>query len=106
MKMGQEHNSQTITKDRISSGIVEILQDLTMDWDLEFDGAINSETGLVEDLGFESIDIVEFVVGTEEHFKRRGLPFEELLMVDGRYVDDIKVQDAVDFLYRHLNSQL
>ena len=45
-----------------------------------------------------------FVVAIEECFRQRGLPFEELLMLDGRYVDEIRVKEAVDFLCTHLNG--
>ena len=47
--------------------------------------------GQIGDLGFESIDIVQFVVALEENFKRRDMPFEKLLMIDGRYVDELSV---------------
>ena len=67
--------------------IIHILETMTSDWDMEFTESIASNTGLVSDLAFESIDIVQFVVAIEERFQRRKLPFEELLMVDGRYVD-------------------
>ena len=83
--------------------LVGILQDMTSDWDTEFDGGIRPETRLIADLGFESIDVVQFVVAVEERYQRRELPFEEILMADGRYVDEVRVGDAVDFLVRHLN---
>ena len=93
-----------IAKEEILFKLIEILKDMTSDWDLDYSGGIGLETRLVTDLGFESIDIVQFVVAIEERFKRRRLPFEELLMNDGRYVDDVNVRDTVDFLYRHLNN--
>ncbi|MCU0289998.1 MAG: acyl carrier protein, partial [Acidobacteria bacterium] len=78
--------------------------DTCRDWDMDFEGDISPDTKLIGDLAFESIDVVQFIVAIEERFKRRGLPFEEFLMKDGRYVDEIWVKDAVNFLYRHLNS--
>jgi acyl carrier protein len=95
--------SQNVTKEKIQSDIIELLKDLTSDWDLELDVSFHAGTQLVNELEFESIDIVEFVVAVEELYKRRGLPFEELLMLDGRYVDEITVNDVVNFLYPHLN---
>ena len=96
--------SQNVTKEKIQADIIELLKDLTSDWDLELDVSFHAGTQLVNELEFESIDIVEFVVAVEELYKRRGLPFEELLMLDGRYVDEITVKDVVNFLYPHLNS--
>ena len=89
----------------IRTNITEILQDMTADWDTDFSGPIGPETKLVDDLGFESIDIVQFIVAIEEHFQRRGLPWEEILMSDGRYVDEIKVGDTAALLFPHLNNE-
>ena len=91
-------------KDQIIQGLVDILEDMTSDWDLEFDGSIGADTKLMEDLEFESIDVVQFVTAIEEHYGSRGLPFEELLMIDGRYVDEVVVDKTADFLIRHLNA--
>ena len=102
--MEKKENFETVSREDILAGIIKVVEDLTQDWDLEFEGAINAETGLVGDLEFESIDIVEFVVAIEQYIKKRGLPFEELLMDEGRYVDEIKIKDTVDFLYNHLHG--
>lgn len=93
------------TATAIMKGIVELLEDMITDWDTDFDGAIGPDTRLVADLSFESIDIVQFIVAIEERFRCRGLPFEEFLMTDGRYVDEIRVRDAVAFLHGHLNTR-
>lgn len=59
-------------------------------------------TLLVSDLEFESIDVVQFVVQVEEVFQRKDLPFEKLLMVEGRYKDDLSVEEVADFLHEYL----
>ena len=88
----------------IDDGVVSILEEMTSDWDLDLDGGIGSQTRLIEDLAFESIDVVQFVVELEQRFGRRGLPFEQLLMSDGRYVDDLTVIQVAAFLHTHLNG--
>jgi acyl carrier protein len=92
-------DDRTITDD-----LVHILRDMTSDWDTGFSGGIGEDTYLVRDLGCESIDVVQFVVAIEEKFQRRDLPIEKLLMIDGRYVDDLRVGDVVAFLRRHLTA--
>ena len=82
--------------------VTRILEDMTSDWDLEFSGGIGPETCLIADLAFESIDVVQLVVAIEERFARRDLPFEKLLMADGRYVDDVRVSQIVQFLESNL----
>jgi len=85
-------------QDGIAGSVLEILDDMTSDWDLDFSGGIGMDSLLIADLAFESIDVVQLVVALEERFDRRDLPFETLLMTDGRYVDDLAVHQIVDFL--------
>jgi acyl carrier protein len=44
------------------------------------------------------------VVALEERFRRRNLGFDQLLMADGRYVDDLAVAEIVHFLSMRLAS--
>ena len=89
-------------KETILENVVRILNDLTGDWEMEFSGPIGPGTMIISDLEFESIDVVQFVVQIEEQYKRKDLPFEKLLMRDGRYRDDISVGEVVDFLHTYL----
>jgi acyl carrier protein len=102
--MVQGGSETRLSKEALLHDVIRILEDITSDWDLEFSGGINHDTRLIADLAFESIDVVEFVVAIEGQFMRRDLPFEKLLMVDGRYVDDLHVAEVVDFLHEHLKS--
>jgi acyl carrier protein len=104
MNMNSEMNSGHNSKEIINKELIEILEDMTSDWDMDLSGPIGLNTKLIEDLEFESIDVVQFIVAIEERFQRRGLPFEEFLMIDGRYVDEIKVEDAVNFLVQHIKG--
>ncbi len=89
---------QAVNTDEIVSRVSSVLADMTGDWDIDYEGEINRETRLIGDLAFESIDIVQLVVAIEGEFQKRGIPFEKLLMIDGRYVDDLTVGDMADFL--------
>jgi acyl carrier protein len=44
------------------------------------------------------------VVALEKEFNCKGLPFEQLFMQDGDYVDEILVKDVVDFLSENLKK--
>ncbi len=91
-----------LSKDAVLSGVVELLRDMVADWDLDHSEAIGPNTRLIEDLAFESIDIVQLVVTIEQKFQRKGLPFEKLFMRDGDYVEEISVAEVVDFLCTNL----
>jgi acyl carrier protein len=84
--------------------VLQVLKDLTADWDSDYAGDVGPDTLLIQDLDFESIDVVELVVSLEGRFERRDLPFEKLLMQDGRYVEDLTVRQVVDFLQSELSK--
>src|SRR4051794_23222888 len=86
----------------IRSELISILENITQDWGLDLHSGIAGSTGLMGDLGFESIDIVMFIVAIETRFAQKGLPFETLLMRDERYVEELSVDDVTAFLVREL----
>jgi acyl carrier protein len=93
---------KTFTRDELESGVCALLADMTADWDLDSSEPITGETRLMADLAFNSIDVVQLVVGLEALVQRRHLHFENLLMVDGRYVMELQVKQIVDFLMEQL----
>lgn len=92
----------TLGKRDFEAETIAILKDITKDWDSGFDGGITADTQIVGDMGFESIDVVILVTAIETHFGRRDLPFENLLMTEGRYVDDLSVRQIAAFLSQHI----
>lgn len=100
--MTQTHSDKEVGNDQVTEELVAILENLTGDWETGFNGAIGPNTMLISDLGFESIDVVHLIVALEEHFRRNDLPFESLLMDEGRYVQDLRVGDVANFLRQHV----
>jgi acyl carrier protein len=90
------------THDQYVQDTIEMLQELTSDWDTDINGQISATTSIVNDLGFESLDVVYLVTAIEQRYGRRDLPFEQLLMVDGRYVDDLNVTQIAEFLQTNI----
>ncbi|WP_295686091.1 phosphopantetheine-binding protein [uncultured Nevskia sp.] len=86
------------THDNYVKQLIVLLEDFTQDWDHEFEGRMDPNTRLLGDLGFESIDIIQLVVAIEEDISKKKVPFEKLLMKDGRYVDDLSIGQIADFL--------
>lgn len=93
-----------VSRKEIVADLVQMIGDITQDWDLDFDGGITERTRLISDLGFQSIDVVMLVGEVHKHYGRRNLPFERLLMVDGRYAEEISISDMADFLQVELNG--
>jgi len=84
--------------EQVLSELVMILEDMTEDWDMEYEGGIGAGTKLIGELSFESIEVVQLMVLIEEHFKLKSFNSEDLLMEDGRYVDELTVGRIAQFL--------
>jgi len=91
------------TRADIEKTVVAIVNQTISDWDVDVPGGVSIDTQLMQDLAFESIDIVQFAVAVEQAAGRKGLPFEKLFMKDGDYVDDVSLNQVVDFLCGELN---
>ena len=79
-----------------------LLNDMIQEWDMEILESIDVETRLIDDLGFESVDLMQLIVAIEQTFGVRGLPYEQVLMQDGGYVTEITVRQLTDFLHRSI----
>ncbi len=93
-----------LNTESIQLKVITVLQDMIADWELDDVNEIGAETKLMEDLAFESLDVVQFVVALEKAFERKNLPFQNLFMHDGDYVDEIKVKEVVEFLNKNITT--
>lgn len=91
-----------MNKNAIQDQIIQTLKDFIEDWGL--DAEVTADTTIVEDLEFDSIDVIQFTVELEKVFCNRKLGFQDLLMKDGRYVDDLSVAEFAAFLHTKLAS--
>ena len=90
-------------RDAILYDLINLLKDMTSDWEMAFSNPIGAETLLMADLGLKSIQMVQLVVAIEGHFKRKDLPFQELFMPNHGELNDLRVSELVDFLHTHLS---
>jgi len=86
----------------VGETVFQTLEDFVRDWALEAE--ITSATTVVGDLEFDSIDVIQFTVALETAFGGRKLGFQDLLMQNGRYVDDLSLGQFQDFLEMRLTS--
>lgn len=80
------------------AAITLILQEEAGDWDLTGPQPIAPETLLGQDLGIDSLGLVRILARIEAHLGKRSLPFEKLLVRDGRYVDDLSMAELMNFV--------
>lgn len=90
------------TRADVESTVVTVATDTVSGWDLDLPDGITLDTRLMEDLSFESIDVVQFAVAIEQAVERKGLPFEKLFMKEGEYVDDVQLREVAGFLCKEL----
>lgn len=90
----------SINYEQVLADVLDLLNRVKDDW--EYSGTITAQTGLISDLGFESLELVVLGGSIQEHYKQT-LPFPQFLAELGeRKVTDIYVSDLVDFVHRHV----
>ncbi|MBN2886552.1 MAG: hypothetical protein JXM75_07600, partial [Chromatiaceae bacterium] len=87
-----------IDRDELHARLLPLLADLVPDWD--FDGweqRLDDDTRLIADLDLTSVEFIDLFVGIEKAVGR-SIGFHDLLMVDGRYITDLRLGDLLDFV--------
>src|SRR5262245_43917679 len=98
------HDMVEATREQIAADLEKIFRDTMGDW--EYSGEITAETRLFADLGLESIDMVALGAAIEEHYGRT-FPFAQWLsQLREQQVDDIRVNEVIQFLHDYMNSSL
>lgn len=92
-----QESDAALQKQAVRDGVIGLLEGMVADWGQE-GAAVTPETRLVADLEFASVDVIHLAVAIEEHFHRPRMGFQELLMKDGRYVDDVTVGHIIEFV--------
>jgi len=90
----------------IEQRVVQVVNEMVADWDSSDPPGVDLNTRLIGDLEFESIEIVQLAVALGQHFDYEDVPFEELFMRDGDYVEDLTVAQIATFLRSHLQSAI
>jgi acyl carrier protein len=85
----------------IRERVLSVLTDFVADWGVE--ERITPASRIVEDLEFDSIDVIQLTVALERELGSRKIGFQDLLMRDGRYVDDLSVGQIQEFLVRRFS---
>ena len=93
----------TIEEEPIAHLLIEIVDDLIQDWGLDLAEPVGVDTLLVADLEFASVDVIQLCVAVEEHYGRK-LGFQDLLMHDGSYVQDLALGEMVRFIAKQVSG--
>jgi acyl carrier protein len=100
--MSEERSQVTYDKESLYKLFVECLETVVPDVKEAFN-SIELNTNLGRDLNLQSIEFVRLVATVQRKLEGVKLPFQELFVTpDGSPVEDITVEDVVDFLYKNL----
>ena len=96
----QEHCSPP-GQSQVLATVIEAATSLIQGWDRAFSAPISAETRLIADLGCQSLYIIMLTAQLSRRFKRSDIPFERLLLVDGRPVSDVSLGAMAEFLWAY-----
>lgn len=90
------------TRDQIRADLIRLLRQLHDDHDE--DEVITDEMGLLDDLNWQSVELIVLANALQEHY-RQVFPFTEFLADLGeRGLNDITVGQWVDFIRENLEA--
>lgn len=89
------------TREQIRADIEAILQEMISAWGVD-DDEIGAGTKVVADLGFSSVDLIHLMASIEMRFHLK-LPYDEIIVKDGQYAEDVSVDELVDFVSRNID---
>lgn len=91
----------TPSKETIETAILELLADMTSDWDLEQE-ELGGQTRLSADLGFSSVDMLELLAGIDMKYRRK-LRYDRLILREGRYINELTVENLAVFVHENFD---
>ena len=101
VKQKAEHPDKQI----IFADLTKILMELISAGEEQFGLSLTPETLLGADLGLKSINLVQLVAAIQRLYNRFDLPFQELFLPSDRPVNDLRIAELAEFLYKNLNGQ-
>jgi acyl carrier protein len=90
------------SKEEVSRTIIGVLGELLDSWGLSGE-VITEETRLNADLCLSSVDMLEVMALIDVKFSRR-FKYEELVVQDGHYRNELRVGEVADFVLARLDT--
>ncbi len=86
----------------VEQSVIGLTADLIEDWGLDVE--VTPQTFLRADLGFDSSDIMQIFTAIHEHYRGVEFKFQELVMKDNKFVDDLTIGQISVFVLRKLGA--
>jgi acyl carrier protein len=89
------------TQDEALGCVIGFLKEFIEGWDIDDD--ITSQTKFNVDLGFSSIDMLHYLAFIDMNLQKKH-PFEQLIMTNGVYKNELSVAELAAFIFEHRNT--
>lgn len=83
--------------------VIGLTEDFIEEWGLD-DIELSKETQLKSDIGFDSSDTMQLFAAISEHYSHVDFKFQELVVQDDKYVDDLRIGQVVVFVLKKLSA--
>ncbi len=93
----------TVSNSTVKQTLFDVLSQFVITYDLDWDQPLEPETTCIADLGLSSVDFIQLVLAIESAFGQK-FGFQDLLMQQGEYIEDVTVQKLEDFITGKLNN--
>ncbi|MCE3232901.1 MAG: acyl carrier protein [Rickettsiaceae bacterium] len=80
--------------------VIGLVEDFTDDWGIDLE--VTTQTMLKGDIGFNSSDTMQLFAAIQEYYNSVDFKFQDLVMEDGKYKDDLKLGQVIVFVIRKL----
>ena len=93
-----------MTEKTVEQVIIDLTNELIEDWGLEDVVTVSKETTLKGDMGFASSDTMQLFTMIQEHYTGTLFKFQELVMKDGKFIDDLTLGQVIVFILKKLST--
>lgn len=92
-----------MSENTVEDTVIALTADLIQDWGLD-DVELAKTTALRGDMGFESADFMQLFTAIQEHYRATVFKFQDLVMRDGKFVEDLTLGEIAVFVLKKLNA--
>lgn len=92
-----------MTGQTVEEVVIQLTKDFTEEWGID-DLEISKETLLKGDIGFDSSDTMQLFAAIVEYYKGVDFRFQDLVMQNDRYVDDLRIGQIIVFVLKRLSA--
>lgn len=95
-------SNSSVSNVTVQQMLLDTLSQFVITYDLDWDQPLQPATACIADLGLSSIDFIQLVLSIESAFGQK-FGFQDLLMQQGEYIEDVTIQDLENFITGKLN---